>query len=114
MSAFHKAGIDVTLLDEINDLKTHINKPKPLTLKHAVQNNSSTYKRYFTNGYTDIVDIQDLYKPIYITDNKDIEIDKLMGNDITPISKMGISLKLNSINTKRVSIIHPTESIFFS
>jgi hypothetical protein len=114
LSAFHKAGIDVTLLDEINDLKTHINKPKPLTLKNAIKNNSSTYKRFFTNGYTDIVNTQDLYKPIYINDNTDINIDDLMGEDISPISKMGINLKLNSINTQRISISRPTEHIFFS
>lgn len=113
LSAFHKAGIDMALLDEINDLKSHITKPKPLILYNAIPINKNQYKRIFTNGHNDIVDKSNLFKPAYLINDDIFELDNLMNDSISPISKMGLTLKLNTINTHRKIITLPTECIFF-
>lgn len=104
----------MTLLDEIEDLKKYIQTDKPLTLKDAIPITPDTYQRIFTNGYVDIVPINDLYKPVFVKLNQDIAIDELMNHEISPISKMGMNLKLNSINTHRKKVSLPTETLFFS
>lgn len=113
LSAFHKAGIDATLLDEMDNLKEHINKPKALVLRDAIPVDDYHYERFFEYGYTDIVPNQQLYSPVFPPKDIISEIDSLLNDDISPISKMGMSIKLSSINTSRRPIERPTECIFF-
>lgn len=113
MSAFHKAGIDATLLDEMDDLKKYLNEPKPRILRDAIPVDEKHYKRFFEDGYTDIVPYHQLYQPVYHPKDPSSEIAKFIHNEITPISKMGMGIKLSSINTPKRFIQRPTETIFF-
>jgi hypothetical protein len=115
LSAFHKAGIDASLLDEIDNVKSQIVSPKPLILKDAILiENSNRYIRYFEGGYSDIVNFEDVFQDVYKSSDSDIlELTNLVSGEISPISKMGISMKLNTINVDRKKIEKPTECIFF-
>jgi hypothetical protein len=115
LSAFHKAGIDASLLDEIDNVKSQIVSPKPLVLKDAILDEyNNKYIRHFEGGYSDIVNLEDVFKDVYKSSDSDVlELTNLLTGEISPISKMGISMKLNTINTPRKKIEKPTESIFF-
>lgn len=114
LSAFHKAGIDATLLDEMDDLKNYLNKPKPRVLRDAIPVDEKHYQRFFEDGYTDIVSHYQLYQPVYYPKDQSSEVAKFIHDEITPISKMGISIKLSNINTSsKRNIKRPTETIFF-
>ncbi|CAO3620946.1 unnamed protein product [Cunninghamella echinulata] len=111
--AFHKAGIDATLLDEMDDLKKYLNEPKPRILRDAIPVDEKHYKRFFEDGYTDIVPYHQLYQPVYHPKDPSSEIAKFIHDEITPISKMGMGIKLSNINTPKRFIQRPTETIFF-
>jgi hypothetical protein len=113
LSAFHKAGIDASLLDEIDNIKSQIVSAKPLILKDVVLNKDK-YIRYFEGGYSDVVNFEHVFQNVYKSTESDIsELSNLMAGEISPISKMGISMKLNTINVNRRKIEKPTECIFF-
>lgn len=114
LSAFHKAGIDASLLDEIDNIKSQIVFSKPLILKDAVLTEHNKYIRHFEGGYSDVVDYEDVFRDVYRSSESDVsELAQFLDGEITPVSKMGISMKLNTINTDRRKIEKPTECIFF-
>jgi hypothetical protein len=114
LSAFHRAGIDASLLDEIDDIKSQLISPKPLTLIDAIPLDNGLYKRYFSEEYTDIVQYSELFTEVYKNHNSEItDLNNLLAGSMTPISKMGNSVKLNTINTPRKKIDKFSEAIFF-
>ena len=114
LSAFHRAGIDASLLDEIENIKSQIVLPKPLVLKDAVLTEHNKYIRYFEGGYSDVVNFEDVFRDVYKSSDSDIsELADFLDGEISPISKMGVSMKLNTINIDRKKIEKPTEAIFF-
>lgn len=114
LSAFHKAGIDASLLDEIDNVKSQIVLPKPLVLKDAVLTEHNKYIRYFEGGYSDVVNFEDVFKDVYKSSESEVsELSQFLDGQISPISMMGVSMKLNTINIDRKKIEKPTECIFF-
>lgn len=137
LSAFHRAGIDASLLDEIESVKAQISSPKPLVLKDVVLSNKSPpctahscseykdtscfsctkhdrYTRYFENGYTDVVCFEDVFKDVYKDNQRELsEISELLDGEVSPISKMGMGAKIVSINVARKRIERQSECIFF-
>jgi N-acetylneuraminic acid mutarotase len=114
LSAFHKAGIDASLLDEIDNIKSQIVLSKPLVLKDAVLIEHNKYIRYFEGGYSDVVDFENVFRDVYKSSESEVsELTQFLDGEISPISKMGVSMKLNTINVDRKKIEKPTECIFF-
>lgn len=114
LSAFHKAGIDASLLDEIDNVKSQIVLPKPLVLKDAILTEHNKYIRYFEGGYSDVVNFEDVFKDVYKSSESEVsELSQFLDGQISPISKMGVSMKLNTINIDRKKVEKPTECIFF-
>jgi hypothetical protein len=114
LSAFHRAGIDASLLDEIDIIKSQIVSPKPLILKNAVLVEDKKYIRYFEGGYSDVVNFEDIFRDVYKSSDSEIsELANLLNGEISAVSKMGVSKKLATININRKKIEKPTECIFF-
>jgi hypothetical protein len=113
LSAFHRAGIDASLLDEIDDIKSHLISPKPLVLIDAIPLDNGLYKRLFSDDYTDVVPYKEIFSNVYKKASDIDDLDVLADGTMSPISKMGSNIKLATIDTPRKTIDRPTEAIFF-
>lgn len=112
LSAFHKAGIDASLLDEITHLKLSLRSKIELKLID-VKPVDDKYKRIFSNGHTDIVNFLNIMDPVFIDNNSNDFIKSIIKNEVSPITKMGMSTKIAIINTDRKPINRLSEQLFF-
>lgn len=115
LSAFHRAGIDASLLDEIDNIKEYLTKLKPLILVDATPDKDGLYKRRFACGHTDLVPHKHIFDEKYLPQDSDIsELKHILDkSSMSPISTMSSTVNLDKIDTPRKKINKPTESIFF-
>lgn len=115
LSAFHKAGIDSTLDQEISSIKDAVNKNKELKLVDAILMEDKDYvKRIFIDGSEDICLKTELYSVkeacVNILEN---DVLKCLLTEASPVSRMYWSRYCKRMKVERKKIDTLSEKLFF-
>lgn len=109
LSAFHISGTDVSLINEIQQVKRYVANYKSRILI-TVEEHEGKYKRFFHDGFEDIVDKAHIKKPSYYEDEGIRIIEEGLNRKLGPIT----AIKYGDIDTsprKPIELI--SERLFF-
>jgi hypothetical protein len=115
LSAFHRAGVDASLTEEIDNLRAVMRGgTKPILVK-ATKAEDGLYVRVFSNGHSDRVEQEHIFSPLLLSeDSADFEIvTTALNRKMTPVSSLVYSKSKRSILTPKTKISSPSEAIMF-
>lgn len=115
LSAFHRAGIDASLTEEIDELKKVIRGKKKLVLVDATTTDGVWYTRRFLDGSTDVVEKSHIFENKYETNSvKELHlVERAFEQEMSPISKMVSMNHVDRLCCERRKIKRPSECIMF-
>lgn len=117
LSAFHRAGIDTVLSEEIDLLRESFRSPKPLVLREAIPLPNDLIKRIFTDDSWDEVPAEELYTPklpeVTLTSQAKTLISHALAQELSPISKLSQARHRHGLSCTRRPITRLSEQLFF-
>lgn len=117
LSAFHKAGIDTVINEEIDLLKQSFRTSRALVLKDAIPLQDNLIKRIFVDDSSDVVAPENLYTPKMVAVNLEskanIILSTALGGELSPISKLSQAKHRHTLECDRRPINRISEQLFF-
>lgn len=112
LSAFHVSGTDDSLVEEMESIRRFITNARTKKLV-SIEREGNKFKRYFTDGSSDLVDFENISEPTYYEDDKfDFSIiENAMKQTISPISTLKVGNNIELVKDKKIE--RASEIIFF-
>ncbi|AOA65365.1 GQ67_03002T0 (plasmid) [Komagataella phaffii] len=110
LSAFHVSGTDVTLVEEMEEIKRFVTNAKTKKVL-TIQYEGKKFKRIFTDGSFDIVEESRIMEPAYYTSKGYTLIEKALSQKMSPVACIKGNNKIEKIPFKEIE--KPSEKIFF-
>lgn len=111
LSAFHISGTDITLIDEITQIKKYLNNYNTRILVTIEKIDNNTFKRIFMDSHEDIVTLNELESPSYYEDNTIKIINNALSTELSPIVNLRYGKKIKLVEKKPIESI--SEYLFF-
>lgn len=112
LSAFHLSGTENDIYNEVKSLEDLLRNSRKRKLIKVEVLGSDSFKRYFSDDFTDIVSFNNLNSPSYTELSEEFaHIDILLNKKYSPILSLRLGKEI--VTTDFIEISSPIEKIFF-